>query len=53
MSRAQSLQVKGQDLNGDSKEIKAENLLARVLQHEIDHLNGILFIDKLFDFSGE
>ena len=31
---------------GEKKKIKAENLLARVLQHEIDHLDGILFIDK-------
>ena len=31
---------------GEKMDIKAKGMLARVLQHEIDHLNGILFIDK-------
>jgi len=35
------------DKKGNKKKIKAEKILARVIQHEIDHLNGILFIDKL------
>ena len=35
------------DYNGNPKEIKAEGLLATCIQHEIDHLNGILFIDYL------
>jgi peptide deformylase len=35
------------DKNGDIKKISAEKLLARVIQHEIDHLDGILFIDKI------
>ena len=35
------------DINGNKKKLAAENLLARVLQHEIDHLDGILFIDKI------
>lgn len=35
------------DQNGKKQKIAAENLLARVLQHEIDHLDGILFIDRL------
>ena len=33
--------------NGDFKELKAEGLLATCIQHEIDHLEGILFIDYL------
>lgn len=39
-------------LNRDGKEIELEagGLLARVIQHEVDHLNGILFIDRLEDF---
>jgi peptide deformylase len=37
--------VAAQDRNGEHYEIEAEGLLARALQHEIDHLNGILFID--------
>tara|TARA_B100000575_G_C22861675_1_gene503443 strand:+ start:220 stop:744 length:525 start_codon:yes stop_codon:yes gene_type:complete len=35
------------DFEGNKKEIKAEGLLATCIQHEIDHLNGILFIDHL------
>ncbi len=38
---------RGIDLKGREKTIEAEGLLARVLCHEIDHLNGILFIDHL------
>ncbi len=39
--------VKAQDLSGESFEIIGEGLLARALSHEIDHLNGVLFIDKV------
>ncbi|MCK9375822.1 MAG: peptide deformylase [Syntrophobacterales bacterium] len=39
--------VKGQDRQGKPIEITGEGLLAVVLQHEIDHLNGILFIDHI------
>lgn len=39
--------VKGTDLNGKEKLIEAEGLLARVLCHEIDHINGKLFIEHL------
>ena len=35
------------DLNGKKKELKAEGLLATCIQHEVDHLNGVLFIDYL------
>ncbi len=35
------------DLSGKKKELKAEGLLSTCIQHEIDHLNGILFIDYL------
>lgn len=34
-------------LDGDGKKVRAENLLASILQHEIDHLDGILFIDRI------
>ena len=37
--------VKGMDMDGQKTRFKAEGYLARVLQHEIDHLNGVLFID--------
>ena len=35
------------DYNGKEKELKADGLLATCVQHEVDHLNGILFIDYL------
>ena len=35
------------DYNGEQKEIKAEGMLATCIQHEMDHLEGILFIDYL------
>lgn len=43
--RAEWVTVKGQDINGDPVRIKATDWLARVFQHEIDHINGQLFID--------
>jgi peptide deformylase len=39
--------VSGVDLEGQTVEGDAEDLLARVLCHEIDHLDGILFVEKL------
>ncbi len=39
--------VRGLDMNGKDVEIEAENLLAICLQHEIDHLDGILYIDHI------
>ncbi len=41
------LTVRAMDRDGDIREIRAEGLLARVIQHEVDHLNGILFLDRL------
>ena len=37
----------GVDIDGNPVDIEAEGILARCLQHEIDHLNGILFIDHI------
>ena len=34
-------------MNGNKKIINAKGLLARAIQHELDHLNGVLFIDKI------
>ncbi|MBN2470251.1 MAG: peptide deformylase [Anaerolineae bacterium] len=45
VSRHEAVTVKGQDRSGKNIRIKAEGWLARVFQHEIDHLNGILFTD--------
>ena len=47
VTRPSSCKVKYLDRNGESKEIHANRLLSRCIQHEIDHINGILFIDHL------
>ena len=44
--RANEIVVKGVDLDGKALKVKAEGLLARIFQHELDHLNGKLFIDR-------
>lgn len=46
VDRHVAVTVKGQDRHGKDIRIKARDWLARVFQHEIDHLDGILFIDK-------
>ncbi len=43
------IRVKALDITGNEVRIKAEGFLARVLQHEIDHTNGIVFIDHIHD----
>lgn len=47
VSRAAWVKVKAQDVTGKWFEIEGAELLARAMQHEIDHLDGILFIDRL------
>lgn len=47
ITRAESVTVKGRDRRGKEFRIKATGLLAQALEHEIDHLNGILYIDYL------
>ena len=47
IDRPDKCKVKYLDYNGQEKEIKAEGLLSTCIQHEIDHLNGVLFIDYL------
>ncbi len=47
VERPAEVKVKYMDLDGKIDEIKASGLLATVLQHEIDHTNGILFIDHI------
>jgi peptide deformylase len=49
--RYQSVTVKAQTLEGKSTRVKADGMFARVLQHEIDHLNGVLFTDRVEDLS--
>ncbi|MBC8078840.1 MAG: peptide deformylase [Gorillibacterium sp.] len=43
--RAMKVRVKGLDREGNEIEIEGEDLLARCIQHEVDHLNGVLFTD--------
>jgi peptide deformylase len=45
--RAERITVRAQDVSGKTLEIEADGLLAVCLQHEIDHLNGVLFVDHL------
>jgi peptide deformylase len=47
VERPERVKVRFLDLEGRAHEIDAEGLLARVVQHEIDHINGVLFIDHL------
>ena len=45
--RAARVKVRAQDRTGKQFELEAEGLMAKALQHEIDHLNGLLFVDRL------
>ena len=47
VTRHEAVTIKGQDVRGRRIRIKAQGFLARVFQHEIDHLEGVLFIDQL------
>lgn len=47
ITRSEAVTVKGRDRQGKEYRIKAVGLLAQALEHEIDHLNGILYIDHL------
>lgn len=45
--RAEKIKLKSQDLNGDWHEYDMEGFEARAVQHEMDHLDGLLFLDRL------
>ncbi|MBI1730531.1 peptide deformylase [Candidatus Acetothermia bacterium] len=47
VERSQKIAVRALNLDGEEVYIEAEGMLARAFQHEVDHLNGILFIDHL------
>jgi len=47
VTRAEWVRLEGQDLEGKPVSIRARGLTARVFQHEMDHLDGVLFIDRL------
>ena len=47
VDRAEKITVEYQDISGNVQKLEAEDMMSICLQHEIDHLNGILFIDHL------
>ena len=47
IKRAKKIIVRAEDLKGNKIELEANGLLARIFQHEIDHLNGVLIIDHM------
>ena len=47
VKRAAKVKVRAQNIEGEWFEIEGEELLSRAFQHEIDHLDGVLFIDRL------
>lgn len=47
IKRAENIKVTGLDKNGNAVNIDAKDFLARVIQHEIDHLDGILLLDRI------
>ena len=49
VNRSEKVRVKAMGLDGKTYRLNAEDLLAQALEHEIDHLNGILYIDHLVD----
>lgn len=49
VKRANRIVLRGYDLDGNPIEMDGEGLLARIFQHETDHINGVLFIDHLTD----
>jgi len=56
VNRPLGITVRGQNRHGQAIKIKAEGWLARIFQHELDHLEGVLFIDraeKVWEFKGE
>ena len=47
IERAKSIKVRARNLDGEAIEIETSGFLACAIQHEVDHLNGILFIDRM------
>ncbi len=47
LKRSEAVTIKGRDPSGKEIRIKADELLAQALEHEIDHINGVLYIDHL------
>jgi len=47
LKRSESVTIKGRNLKGKEIRIKADELLCQALEHEIDHINGVLYLDRL------
>ncbi len=47
VARPERISVRYQDLDGNPHQLECDGLLARCIQHEVDHLNGVLFIDRM------
>jgi peptide deformylase len=47
VQRPDEIEVSYKDENGKPRKLKADGLLSRVIQHEMDHLNGVLFVDRV------
>ena len=50
--RAKNIRLSYDDLNGERQHIEATGFEARVIQHEIDHLDGVLFVDRIVSSKG-
>jgi peptide deformylase len=53
VKRAKRVTIRSQDVKGEFFEVSGEDLMARAMQHEIDHLNGILFLSHLSPLKRE
>lgn len=53
VKRSEKINVRGLNRNGEEIDVQADGLLARALQHEIDHLEGVLIIDKISKIKRE
>jgi peptide deformylase len=49
VERPETVEISYKDENGRPRQLKADGFLARVIQHEMDHLNGVLFVDRIDD----
>ena len=49
VKRAKDIKVKYNDIDGEEKLMEAEDFLARIIQHEVDHLDGVLYTDKAIE----
>jgi peptide deformylase len=49
VKRNKAVQVNAYSMDGKEINLKVEGFLSRIIQHEVDHLDGVLFIDRLFD----